>query len=90
MVERVRRTRETDKVPFRYYHPEPLSPVSLSSKISFGEIHNNILRHQQFRSKHVVFGKVTSGMDILRKIETKGTDFGKPKAEVVITSSGAL
>ena len=40
--------------------------------------------------KHTVFGKVTSGMDVIKKIEVKGTDFGKPKAEIKITDSGIL
>jgi cyclophilin family peptidyl-prolyl cis-trans isomerase len=40
--------------------------------------------------KHTVFGKVTKGMDVVRKIESKGTDFGKPRAEIKITASGAL
>jgi peptidyl-prolyl cis-trans isomerase A (cyclophilin A) len=40
--------------------------------------------------KHVVFGKVTKGLDIIRKIETKSSDSGRPSAEVKITGSGAL
>jgi cyclophilin family peptidyl-prolyl cis-trans isomerase len=40
--------------------------------------------------KHVVFGKVTKGLDIIRKIETKGSETGRPKADVTITDSGAL
>lgn len=40
--------------------------------------------------KHVVFGKVTKGLDIIRKIETKGSDSGRPSADVKITNSGAL
>jgi cyclophilin family peptidyl-prolyl cis-trans isomerase len=40
--------------------------------------------------KHVVFGKVTKGLDIIRKMESKGSGSGKPSAEVKITGSGAL
>lgn len=40
--------------------------------------------------KHTVFGKVTNGMDVVRKIEAKGTDLGKPKETVTITNCGAL
>ena len=40
--------------------------------------------------KHVVFGKVTKGLDIIRKIEAKGTESGRPKAEVVVADCGAL
>jgi len=40
--------------------------------------------------KHCVFGKVTNGLDIVKKIEAKGSDLGKPKAEVKIVDSGSL
>jgi cyclophilin family peptidyl-prolyl cis-trans isomerase len=40
--------------------------------------------------RHVVFGQVTSGFDIVQKIEANGTDSGKPKTAVTITDSGEL
>ena len=41
--------------------------------------------------KHVVFGKVTAGLDIVKKIEAQGTGGnGQPKTEVKITASGEL
>lgn len=40
--------------------------------------------------KHTVFGKVTKGLDIVRTIESKGTELGKPRATVTIANSGAL
>mmetsp|Transcript_7428 Transcript_7428/g.15322 ORF Transcript_7428/g.15322 Transcript_7428/m.15322 type:complete len:221 (+) Transcript_7428:177-839(+) len=39
--------------------------------------------------KHVVFGKVTSGLDIVKKMEAYGTDTGRPKATVTIRDCGA-
>lgn len=38
--------------------------------------------------RHVVFGKVLEGMDVVKKIEDQGTDSGKPKTEVIIKDSG--
>ncbi|XP_044473246.1 peptidyl-prolyl cis-trans isomerase CYP19-4 [Mangifera indica] len=40
--------------------------------------------------RHVVFGKVLSGMDVVYKVEAEGTQSGEPKSKVVITDSGEL
>merc|ERR1712100_593351 len=41
--------------------------------------------------RHVVFGKIIEGMDVVKKIETTPTPPGdKPKADVVIAKSGVL
>lgn len=40
--------------------------------------------------KHVVFGKLTSGMDLLKRIERIGTQSGRPMERVVIADSGEL
>ncbi|KAG8390110.1 hypothetical protein BUALT_Bualt01G0049500 [Buddleja alternifolia] len=40
--------------------------------------------------RHVVFGKVVSGMDVVRKIEAEGRQSGTPKSKVVISDSGEL
>merc|ERR1711980_3166 len=40
--------------------------------------------------KHVVFGRVTSGMDIVKAIEKVGSESGRTSAKVVIAKSGAL
>ncbi|GJN39310.1 hypothetical protein PR202_gb28421 [Eleusine coracana subsp. coracana] len=40
--------------------------------------------------KHVVFGKVLSGMDVIYKVEAEGRQSGAPKSKVVIADSGEL
>jgi cyclophilin family peptidyl-prolyl cis-trans isomerase len=40
--------------------------------------------------KHVVFGSVVEGMNVVRKMESYGTEEGTPKAKIVITDCGQL
>merc|ERR1711971_524490 len=40
--------------------------------------------------KHVVFGKVTEGMDVVKKIESYGSQSGQTKAKIVIADCGQL
>jgi cyclophilin family peptidyl-prolyl cis-trans isomerase len=40
--------------------------------------------------RHVVFGKVVEGMDVVKKMEALGTASGKPTAKVVIADCGEL
>jgi peptidylprolyl isomerase len=40
--------------------------------------------------KHVVFGKVISGMDVIYKVEAEGMQSGTPKSKVVIADSGEM
>ena len=40
--------------------------------------------------KHVVFGEVVDGMNIVKKIEDVGSNSGIPRAKVTITASGVV
>ncbi|OSD02341.1 hypothetical protein PYCCODRAFT_1435680 [Trametes coccinea BRFM310] len=40
--------------------------------------------------KHVVFGEVEQGMDVVKAIEAQGSESGRPKSRVIITSSGTI
>lgn len=40
--------------------------------------------------KHVVFGEIVEGYDVVEKIEKQGTKSGTPKAKVVIADCGEL
>eukprot|EP01138_Halocafeteria_seosinensis_P000914 gb/GECG01000937.1/.p1 GENE.gb/GECG01000937.1/~~gb/GECG01000937.1/.p1 ORF type:complete len:100 (+),score=16.95 gb/GECG01000937.1/:1-300(+) len=40
--------------------------------------------------KHMVFGEVTEGMDVVRELERIGTNEGKPSQSAVIVGCGEL
>ncbi|GAX61152.1 peptidyl-prolyl isomerase [Candidatus Scalindua japonica] len=40
--------------------------------------------------KHVVFGKVTDGMEVVKKIEALGSQMGEPSKQVTICNCGEL
>ena len=40
--------------------------------------------------KHVVFGKVVEGMDVIKKIESYGSRSGKTTKKIVVESCGEL
>ena len=40
--------------------------------------------------RHVVFGAVVEGLDVVKKIESYGTDSGKPVAKIVIADCGEM
>lgn len=40
--------------------------------------------------KHVVFGSVTEGMDVVKKLESYGTDTGETKKKVVVANCGEI
>merc|ERR1711879_1049726 len=40
--------------------------------------------------KHVVFGQVTSGMELIRKIENQGTRSGRPRQPITISDCGEI
>ncbi|EJD00663.1 cyclophilin [Fomitiporia mediterranea MF3/22] len=41
-------------------------------------------------NRHVVFGEVVEGMDVVRLIEKQGSDSGRPKCKVSVTASGTI
>jgi len=40
--------------------------------------------------KHVVFGQVTEGMDVVKNVESYGSQNGKPSKKIVISNCGQI
>ena len=40
--------------------------------------------------KHVVFGKVVEGMDVIKEVESYGSQSGRTKEKVIIADCGQL
>ena len=40
--------------------------------------------------RHVVFGKVVEGMDVVKSVESLGSRSGAPMAKIVIVKSGEI
>ena len=40
--------------------------------------------------KHVVFGRVIDGLDVVKKVEGQGSRSGRPRSQIRITNSGEL
>jgi cyclophilin family peptidyl-prolyl cis-trans isomerase len=49
-----------------------------------------LLLHNRLDGKHVVFGIVTQGMDVVRAIEGVGSQSGATKAKVLVQDCGQL
>lgn len=51
---------------------------------------SNYFTFMRLDNKHVVFGQLLAGLDVLRKVEKYGTKSGKPTEKIVISACGEL
>ena len=59
-----------------------------NNEIFTNNLTNNLNFFMRHFRKHVVFGKVVSGLDLLKKIELAGSPDGKPVRPVRIVDCG--
>jgi len=77
---------------FQLKHTKPglLSMANAGSNTNGSQFFITTVVTSWLDGKHVVFGEVVEGMELVSKIETYGSSSGSTKAKITITDSGTV
>jgi len=84
--------RKFDDENFHLKHTGPglLSMANSGPNTNGSQFFVTVEKTEWLDNKHVVFGKVISGLNVVKKIEKFGSKSGKPSEKITITESGEL
>lgn len=77
---------------FTLKHTEPgcLSMANAGPNTNGSQFFVTTVKTSWLDNRHVVFGVVVEGMDIVKKIESYGSQSGKPSKTITVANSGQL